>query len=140
MYLAWTQNNFIDVIRTYLAWTQNNFIDFIRQYFSKFFTKIINHTFLSVQNPFQIILSTFDFFRKKLRKNLTDEIDEIILSPSEVHCRGSAHRTTRAQNGQTPTISQKWSKWALRPLSGIARLPISSKNASLGGGHFDGNT
>ena len=42
--------------------------------------------FFSVQNPFQIILSTFDFFRKKkLRKILTDEIDENIVSPSEVH-------------------------------------------------------
>ena len=30
---------------------------------------------------------------------------------------------------QTPTMSQKWSKWALRPLSGMARLPISSTNA-----------
>ena len=50
-----------------------------------FFYEKSNHTFFSVWNPFQTILSTFEFFRKKkLRKILTDEIDEIFLSPSEV--------------------------------------------------------
>ena len=34
-----------------------------------------------------------------------------------------------ASKRQTPIMSQKWSKWALRPLSGMARLPISSTNA-----------
>ena len=53
--------------------------------FLSFFYERTNCTFFIVQNPFQIFLSTFDFFRKKTLKILTDEIDENILSPSEVH-------------------------------------------------------
>ena len=64
-------------------------ISYVRIFLS-FFTWKIKYA----QNHLKWILRTskcmFDFSRKKLRKILTYEIDEIILSPSEVHWSGSA--------------------------------------------------